>query len=108
MPQNKLFLSITVSNKLYQITIFVVQVKNIFNFNRNILQPLGETFDQFWVRNEDPNMDLTGSGAYFFGPDWVPLCNYYDKGGIDDDRNYTVSAEDCATKKSFVCEKDVY
>ena len=69
--------------------------------------PLIQTFDQFWVKSENP---------FGFEVQWEdndllvgPRCPYFDREGLKHFNKRTVRKDYCNNKmKSFVCEMSVH
>ena len=72
--------------------------------------PLIQTFDQFWVKNEDPfGNDMTWTDPRLFSTDLqLSTCTYFDREGLKTFSKNTVWYDYCYLGKSFVCEKNLY
>ena len=70
--------------------------------------PVIETFDEFWVKNEDPMFDVMWDNPFAYQSGKKPACYYYNRKGLNSKGKITVQLDYCLAKKSYVCEKSIF
>ena len=78
------------------------------HFYRNILAPLSETFDTFWINNEDPNQEWNAVGHVNSDGEFENYNYYYNAELLKTEPKRPVQYDTAFdSERSFVCEREV-